>query len=184
MKDVNEFRFTQVKEFLKNSSVYTIENFMKKNGLLTQYKYRTYSSILAACPFHEDKNPSFSLDLKEDIFRCFSCSAHGRFINFMHEYYMNKGEKVTIYDVAERLLKNDVFMQEALGFKTIYHTSYVKSEDFNYDDFKVNKRFIFDESKVPTSYKMVAKKLKNASLDEKVSFVFKMQHGESANELL
>lgn len=184
MKEVNDFRFNQVRDYLKNSSVYSIENFMRKNGMLEHYKRRNFDSIIATCPFHEDKNPSFSLNVSEDIFRCFSCGAHGRFINFMHEYYLNKGEKVTIYDVAERILKGDPIMQESLGFKTIYHSASAKSENFTYDNFTVKKLFVFDKNKVPTSYKLIAKKLKKASIDEQVSFIFKMQHGESPNELL
>ena len=183
MKTVNEFRFAQVKEFLKNSSVYTIENYMKKNDMLNQYKRRTYTNITAPCPFH-DKNPSFSLDTAEDIFRCFSCGAHGRFINFMHTLALNKGEKVTIYDIAERLLKQDTMMQEFLGFKTIYHSASAKSDDFNINDFKIQRNFTFDPDKVPTSFKLIAKSLKDAPIDEKVSFVYRMQHGESPDELL
>lgn len=184
MKEVNDFRFNQVREYLKNSSIYTIENFMRKHGMLEKYKRRSYDSIIVTCPFHEDKNPSFSLNVEEDIFRCFSCGAHGTFINFMHEYYLNNGEKVTIYDVAERILKTDVMMQETLAFKTIYRSASAKSDDFTYDDFTIKKSFVFDKDKVPTSYKLIAKKLKNASIDDKVSFIYKMQHGEFPNELL
>lgn len=183
MREVNEFRFAQLKEYLVESRLYTIENFMRKNGLLEDYTLRGSNSILASCPFHEDKNPSFSLNTHEDIFRCFSCGAHGRYLNFMHYYYLNKGEKVTIYDVAEKILKKDVLIQETLGFKTIYKSKLVTSDSFTYDDYIIKRDFKFNKEEVQVSYKIIAKRLKNASLEEKVAFVHRMQNGESPEDL-
>lgn len=40
------------------------------------------------CPFHDDKNASFSIDLKSGKYNCFACGESGNFINFYAE--MNK----------------------------------------------------------------------------------------------
>ena len=34
------------------------------------------------CPFHEDHEPSFSVDLSSGRFRCFACGAHGDMVDF------------------------------------------------------------------------------------------------------
>jgi DNA primase len=33
--------------------------------------------IVVSCPFHEDTNPSFSVNLKTGLFKCFGCGAQG-----------------------------------------------------------------------------------------------------------
>lgn len=37
---------------------------------------------LRICPFHEDKNPSLSLDNNKGIFNCFGCGVKGNIITF------------------------------------------------------------------------------------------------------
>lgn len=184
MRLVNESRFTSVKEYLKNSNMYTIENFLKSNNLMNKVEKRGMHSLLIECPFHDDKNPSFSLNTYEDIFRCFSCGAQGRFLNFIHYYYLNQGEKVTIYDIAERLLKKDAIMRESLGFKSIYKVTAPKPDEIDLSEFKRPPGFKFNQMNVPISYKIIAKRLKNASIDDKINFINKMQHGESAEEII
>jgi hypothetical protein len=36
----------------------------------------------ALCPFHEDREPSFSVDLTSGRWRCFGCGAHGDLVDF------------------------------------------------------------------------------------------------------
>ena len=35
------------------------------------------------CPFHHEKTPSFSIDEKENIFKCFGCGVGGDAIKFV-----------------------------------------------------------------------------------------------------
>lgn len=44
----------------------------KKNG----------NSLIAKCPFHDDSNPSFSVDLTSGKYHCFGCEEKGNFISF------------------------------------------------------------------------------------------------------
>lgn len=43
--------------------------------------------LTGLCPFHNDTSPSFSVDLKKGQYKCFSCNAHGNYINFVAEKY-------------------------------------------------------------------------------------------------
>lgn len=40
-------------------------------------------NFIASCPFHTDRNPSFTVNLKKQFYYCFSCKAHGNVINFL-----------------------------------------------------------------------------------------------------
>lgn len=42
----------------------------------------TGNSLTSLCPFHGDSNPSFSVDLKKGMYKCFSCGAEGNYIKF------------------------------------------------------------------------------------------------------
>ena len=44
----------------------------KKNG----------NSLISKCPFHDDNNPSFSVDLTSGKYHCFGCEEKGNFISF------------------------------------------------------------------------------------------------------
>lgn len=38
------------------------------------------------CPFHDDHNPSLSVSLEKQIYRCFACGASGNVFNFIMDY--------------------------------------------------------------------------------------------------
>jgi len=41
----------------------------------------------ACCPFHNDKHPSFKVNLDTQTFHCFSCGAHGDVIDFIQKLH-------------------------------------------------------------------------------------------------
>lgn len=41
------------------------------------------SNFIACCPFHVEKTPSFTVNLKKKFYYCFSCGSHGNIINFL-----------------------------------------------------------------------------------------------------
>lgn len=43
-------------------------------------------NFVASCPFHIDKNPSFTVNFKKQFYYCFSCRSHGNVINFLMNY--------------------------------------------------------------------------------------------------
>lgn len=42
-------------------------------------------NFVASCPFHEDRNPSFSVDKAKQLYHCFSCGRGGNVFNFLQE---------------------------------------------------------------------------------------------------
>ncbi|WP_124057417.1 DNA primase [Vaginisenegalia massiliensis] len=55
--------------------------------VINQYTQLTKKGqhYVASCPFHEDKNPSFSVHTGKQIFKCFSCGRGGNVFGFLQE---------------------------------------------------------------------------------------------------
>ncbi|MDD2218353.1 MAG: CHC2 zinc finger domain-containing protein, partial [Eubacteriales bacterium] len=45
------------------------------------------SNYNGACPFHNEKDPSFVVSEQKQIFTCFGCGATGDAIEFVQRYY-------------------------------------------------------------------------------------------------
>lgn len=43
-------------------------------------------NFVAICPFHSEKNPSFTVNFKKQFYYCFSCKSSGNVINFLMNY--------------------------------------------------------------------------------------------------
>lgn len=41
------------------------------------------STLTGLCPFHGDKKPSFSVNLENGLYKCFSCGAEGNYLSFV-----------------------------------------------------------------------------------------------------
>ena len=61
----------------------------------------TGDSISGLCPFHDDKNASFSADLKTGKFNCFACGASGNFTTFYSRLH-NLDTKEAYKQILER----------------------------------------------------------------------------------
>ena len=44
------------------------------------------SNYFACCPFHQEKNPSFSVSQTKQFYYCFGCGAHGNAVDFLMQY--------------------------------------------------------------------------------------------------
>lgn len=60
-----------------------IVSILKKEGIALQHRGRY---LWATCPFHAEKTPSFSIDLKRQRFRCFGCAFSGDVIDFIMKF--------------------------------------------------------------------------------------------------
>ena len=40
-------------------------------------------TLTGLCPFHGDRKPSFSVNLKNGLYKCFSCGAEGNYISYV-----------------------------------------------------------------------------------------------------
>jgi DNA primase catalytic core len=58
-------------------------------------------SWFGLCPFHDDKNPSLSINPKENLFQCFGCGAAGDVIRFVELF-----DKVDFKEAVKRLSDN------------------------------------------------------------------------------
>lgn len=43
-------------------------------------------NFIACCPFHSEKNPSFTINPEKQFYYCFSCTSHGNAIDFLMHY--------------------------------------------------------------------------------------------------
>jgi len=50
--------------------------------LIPSLKVNGKPEALGLCPFHDDTNPSFSVNVETGLFRCFSCDAKGDIFTF------------------------------------------------------------------------------------------------------
>lgn len=61
---------------------------------------RQGTSYRGLCPFHADRNPSFSVSKSRGVFKCFSCGKSGGIVSFLMEL-----EKMTYYEALHYLAK-------------------------------------------------------------------------------
>lgn len=47
---------------------------------------RSGANMMACCPFHEEKTPSFSVSPQKQLYKCFGCGASGGALNFLMDY--------------------------------------------------------------------------------------------------
>lgn len=78
----------------------------------------------ALCPFHDDNNPSLSIDGDKQLFKCFSCGQGGDVFSFVREYRHLKdgGEKMSFVDsvrlVAEEFTDGTAYNFYGKGLNT------------------------------------------------------------------
>ena len=47
---------------------------------------RVRAELVACCPFHPEKTPSFTVSPTKQFYHCFGCGAHGDVIDFVQEF--------------------------------------------------------------------------------------------------
>jgi DNA primase len=67
----------------------------------------------ALCPFHDDHNPSMSVDGERGLYKCFACGAGGDVFNFVREYSaLKRGEPMTFYQAVRHV--SDEYCDESI----------------------------------------------------------------------
>lgn len=64
-------------------------------------KYIHLKNNEACCPFHNEKTPSFRINLKHDYYKCFGCGASGDGIKFVQEI-----DKLNFIESVEKIAKD------------------------------------------------------------------------------
>jgi len=95
---------------------YSVESVLLANGLLRGAEDKG-NDFLLSCPFHSDSTPSFRIVKRSGVYHCFSCERSGSLLKLMHALSVSK---MSFYSFADNLLKQDLKMQAALGFNTIF----------------------------------------------------------------
>jgi len=62
---------------------------------------RAGTNLVACCPFHNEKTPSFTVSPTKQFYHCFGCGAHGSAIGFLMEY-AGIGYVEAVKDLASR----------------------------------------------------------------------------------
>ena len=63
---------------------------------------RAGTNLVACCPFHSEKTPSFTVSPSKQFYHCFGCGAHGSAIGFLMEY-SGMGYVEAVKDLAARV---------------------------------------------------------------------------------
>jgi DNA primase len=99
---------------------------------LPKFKRTGDNRATCVCPFHDDTNPSLSIDGNRGIFKCFSCGVGGNVYSFLREYSKLEGEDIGFYKAVK--LVNEKY---ANGFSlNLANTAYGKSPK-NMEEYKM-----------------------------------------------
>ena len=122
-------QYSDIEDFLSGTSIieYIERSWapLKKSG----------SNFLTLCPFHDDKNPSMSVNEEKGLYHCFSCKAGGNLVTFVKEFKnFNSSEAIKeISDFFGIRLKNINidFQEDASHKKELYDTNNLVSNLFS-----------------------------------------------------
>ena len=65
---------------------------------LPSFIRKSDTSARAICPFHDDHNPSMTIDNTRKIFKCFACGEGGDVFKFVRSYGALQGETMTFFE--------------------------------------------------------------------------------------
>ena len=114
--------------------------------------YLSNGEAKVLCPFHDDKNPSLSINTEKSVYKCWSCGATGDYITFVIE----KG-----------LAANEDGQNNYV--KALYYLAKINNIELEYDDAVYNKRYnetqtlkrnLFEINAIATTYYQQQLKLK------------------------
>jgi DNA primase catalytic core len=67
---------------------------------------RSGTGAVCCCPFHDDTNPSMSIDATRQMYKCFSCGAGGDVLKFVQEYSKLPGQEELSFGQVIHFLDN------------------------------------------------------------------------------
>ena len=73
---------------IKNSSIQQVMDTMRVDEVLGDFLNlkRRGTNLLANCPFHDEKTPSFTISPTKGIYKCFGCGKSGNSVTFLMEH--------------------------------------------------------------------------------------------------
>ena len=122
-------QYTDFEDLLSKTSIieYIEKNWapLKKSG----------SNFLTRCPFHDDTNPSMSVNNEKGLYHCFSCKAGGNLITFVKEF-KNLSSTEALEEICDffdiKLRKTNINFEEDVSHKKeLYDINKLTSMLFN-----------------------------------------------------
>lgn len=180
MRTIDKAKFDELMAYIKNSEEYSLEQYLTKHGLLEGSKLQN-SNLLISCPHHSDSSPSMSVNLEYNIYRCFGCGRQGGFMKFMVEYQELLGNPTNVFTLAESILREDIKMQNVLGYRTLYRKAELK---ITLNDVEIRRPKRLKEYN-PKTFVGIANKMckEKKSVEDKVFMISLMQSGMSVEEI-
>ncbi len=107
-------QYTNFEDLLSKTS---IVEYIEKNWAPLK---KTGSNFLTRCPFHDDTNPSMSINNEKGLYHCFSCKAGGNLVTFVKEF-KNLSSAEALEEICDffdiKLRKTNVNFQEDISHK-------------------------------------------------------------------
>jgi DNA primase len=104
---------------------------------------KTGSNFFACCPFHQEKNPSFSVSQTKQFYYCFGCGAHGNAIDFLLQY-----DRLNFPEAIE-MLAQQAGMEVPRQAGSAYSSEKVASQKTLYDLLEQVARFYQNQLRLP-----------------------------------
>lgn len=98
----------------------------------------TGDDLVGLCPFHGDRNASFSVNLKNGMYHCFACGAEGNYIK-----YRSEREGISTKDAYLLILKEHG-IEEDSGIKVAAKTRAVCPDTYTVEDYAAEKHLPAD----------------------------------------
>lgn len=124
--------FECIDELSKTDHDYTFDAFLTKHNLYSDHDRKRLGDVFIRCPFHNDKDPSLSIDEEGRRFLCFGCGAKRTYSDFILKYENEVlGIPTTKAQKANEFLKSDPRIEGMVGFTTVF-----QSDTKNINEFK------------------------------------------------
>jgi len=88
---------TQLEELRRRVDIISV---IESYGL-PRFSRRGPNRATSLCPFHDDRNPSLSIDGSRGIYKCFSCGAGGNVFSFVREYSKIQGHEMSFSEAVK-----------------------------------------------------------------------------------
>lgn len=89
--------------------------------------------LIGLCPFHQDSNASFSANLQNGMYKCFSCGAEGNYVSFV-----SRQQGISTKEAYLRILKENGYPES--GVKLAGKTRSVCPDTYTVEDYAKEKR--------------------------------------------
>lgn len=79
------------------------------------------SQIVAVCPYHDDKKPSFSVNLENGLWTCFACDKHGDLVEMIKLSYNLEYKEAKEFILARSGLSGNINLDDIVFKRDIFN---------------------------------------------------------------